>query len=165
MWSLSSEFALLICICIYIYIYIYTCGVFYVLISILTHSRSTECCQKRSKTYSDLLNICLARGQVCRGPVFYRCTTCLHLRRRPGRRSSLVWRLKKMLRSKSSYGKFSKFHVRFRGPDPSNLKFETVRTNKQHFLFLGFETLKLNICDLKLRKLAVMPIRFPVSWF
>ena len=48
-----------------------------------------------------------------------------------------------------TYGRFSKFHVCFCGLDPGNLKFETVRTNKQH-LFLGFETLNLKFCDLKL---------------
>ena len=34
------------------------------------------------------------------------------------------------------YGQFSKFHVCFCGLDPGNLKFETVRTNKQHICFL-----------------------------
>ena len=34
-----------------------------------------------------------------------------------------------------SYGQFSKFHVCFCGLDPGNLKFETVRTNKQHICF------------------------------
>ena len=48
-----------------------------------------------------------------------------------------------------TYGEFSKFHVCFCGLDPGNLKFETVRTHKQH-LFLGFETLNLKFCDLKL---------------
>ena len=34
-----------------------------------------------------------------------------------------------------SYGQFSKFHVCFCGPDPGNLKLETVRTHKQHICF------------------------------
>ena len=33
------------------------------------------------------------------------------------------------------YGQFSKFHVCFCGLDPGNLKFETVRTNRQHICF------------------------------
>ena len=33
------------------------------------------------------------------------------------------------------YGQFSKVHVCFCGLDPGNLKFETVRTNKQHICF------------------------------
>ena len=33
------------------------------------------------------------------------------------------------------YGQFSKFHVCFCGVDPGNLKFETVRTHKQHICF------------------------------
>ena len=33
------------------------------------------------------------------------------------------------------YGQFSEFHVCFCGLDPVNLKFETVRTNKQHICF------------------------------
>ena len=33
------------------------------------------------------------------------------------------------------YGQFSEFHVCFCGLDPGNLKFETVRTNKQHICF------------------------------
>ena len=33
------------------------------------------------------------------------------------------------------YGQFSKFHVCFCGLDPGNLKFETVRTHKQHICF------------------------------
>ena len=33
------------------------------------------------------------------------------------------------------YGQFSKFHVCFCGLDPGNLKFETVRTNKQRICF------------------------------
>ena len=33
------------------------------------------------------------------------------------------------------YGQFSNFHVCFCGLDPGNLKFETVRTNKQHLCF------------------------------
>ena len=33
------------------------------------------------------------------------------------------------------YGQFSKCHVRFCDLDPGNLKFETVRTNKQHICF------------------------------
>ena len=33
------------------------------------------------------------------------------------------------------YGQFSKCHVCFCGLDPGNLKFETVRTNKQHICF------------------------------
>ena len=52
------------------------------------------------------------------------------------------------------YGQFSEFHVCLCGLDPGNLKFDTVRTNKQHLL-LGFETLNLRLCDLKLRKLTV----------
>ena len=34
-----------------------------------------------------------------------------------------------------SYGQFSKCHVCFCGLDPGNLKFETVRTHKQHICF------------------------------
>ena len=34
-----------------------------------------------------------------------------------------------------TYGQFSKFHVCFCGLDSGNLKFETVRTNKQHICF------------------------------
>ena len=34
-----------------------------------------------------------------------------------------------------TYGQFSKFHACFCGLDPGNLKFETVRTNKQHMFF------------------------------
>ena len=33
------------------------------------------------------------------------------------------------------YGQFSEFHVCFCGLDPGNLKFETVRTNKQRICF------------------------------
>ena len=33
------------------------------------------------------------------------------------------------------YGQFSKLHVCFCGLDPGNLKFETVRTHKQHACF------------------------------
>ena len=33
------------------------------------------------------------------------------------------------------YGQFSTFHVCFCGRDSGNLKFETVRTNKQHICF------------------------------
>ena len=33
------------------------------------------------------------------------------------------------------YGQFSEFHVCFCGRDHGNLKFETVRTNKQHICF------------------------------
>ena len=33
---------------------------------------------------------------------------------------------------KYTYGQFSEFHVCFCGLDSGNLKFETVRTNKQH---------------------------------
>ena len=33
------------------------------------------------------------------------------------------------------YGQFSEFHVCFCGLDSDNLKFETVRTNKQHICF------------------------------
>ena len=36
---------------------------------------------------------------------------------------------------KCLYGQFSRFHVCFCGLDPGNLKFETVRTNKQHICF------------------------------
>ena len=32
-------------------------------------------------------------------------------------------------------GQFSEFHACFCGLDPGNLKFETVRTNKQHICF------------------------------
>ena len=35
----------------------------------------------------------------------------------------------------SNYGQFSKFYVCFCGLDPGNLKFETVRTPKQHICF------------------------------
>ena len=48
------------------------------------------------------------------------------------------------------YGQFSQFHVCVCGLDSGNLKFETARTNKQHILLLGFETLNLKFCDLKL---------------
>ena len=34
-----------------------------------------------------------------------------------------------------TYGQFSKFQVCFCGLDPGNLKFETVRTHKQHICF------------------------------
>ena len=33
------------------------------------------------------------------------------------------------------YGQFSKFQIVFCGLDPGNLKFETVRTNKQRICF------------------------------
>ena len=33
------------------------------------------------------------------------------------------------------YGQFSEFHACFCGLDSGNLKFETVRTNKQHICF------------------------------
>ena len=33
------------------------------------------------------------------------------------------------------YGQFSKLHVCFCGLDPGNLKFETVRTHRQHICF------------------------------
>ena len=33
------------------------------------------------------------------------------------------------------YGQFSKFQIFFCGLDPGNLKFETVRTNKQRICF------------------------------
>ena len=33
------------------------------------------------------------------------------------------------------YGQFSEFHVCFCGLDSGNLKFETVRTSKQHICF------------------------------
>ena len=33
------------------------------------------------------------------------------------------------------YGQFSKFHACFCGLDSGNLKFETVRTHKQHICF------------------------------
>ena len=33
------------------------------------------------------------------------------------------------------YGQFSSFQICFCGLDPGNLKFETVRTNKQHICF------------------------------
>ena len=35
----------------------------------------------------------------------------------------------------AEHGQFSTFHVCFCGLDPGNLKFETVRTNKQHICF------------------------------
>ena len=35
----------------------------------------------------------------------------------------------------NEYGQFSEFHVCFCGLDSGNLKFETVRTNKQHICF------------------------------
>ena len=35
----------------------------------------------------------------------------------------------------SCNGQFSEFHVCFCGLDPGNLKFETVRTHKQHICF------------------------------
>ena len=34
-----------------------------------------------------------------------------------------------------AYGQFSTFHACFCGLDPGNLKFETVRTHKQHICF------------------------------
>ena len=34
-----------------------------------------------------------------------------------------------------TYGKFSEFQICFCGLDPGNLKFETVRTHKQHMFF------------------------------
>ena len=37
--------------------------------------------------------------------------------------------------AQSAHGQFSKFHVCFCGLDPGNLKFETVRSNKQHICF------------------------------
>ena len=44
-------------------------------------------------------------------------------------------RLCQTLNSAPAYGQFSKFHVCFCGLDPGNLKFETVRTNKQPIYF------------------------------
>ena len=35
----------------------------------------------------------------------------------------------------TAYGQFSEFQICFCGPDPANLKFETVRTHKQHICF------------------------------
>ena len=35
----------------------------------------------------------------------------------------------------NDYGQFSEFHACFCGLDPGNLKFETVRTHKQHICF------------------------------
>ena len=39
------------------------------------------------------------------------------------------------LTARAVYGQFSKCHVCFCGLDPGNLKFWTVRTNKQHICF------------------------------
>ena len=36
---------------------------------------------------------------------------------------------------KAPYGQFSEFQICFCGLDSGNLKFETVRTNKQHICF------------------------------
>ena len=49
---------------------------------------------------------------------------------RPGRR-----RETSCLGTARGYGQFSKLHVCFCGLDPGNLKFETVRTHKQHICF------------------------------
>ena len=38
-------------------------------------------------------------------------------------------------RQPNSYGQFSEFHVCVCGLDSGKLKFETVRTNKQHICF------------------------------
>ena len=38
-------------------------------------------------------------------------------------------------RAPRSFGQLSKFHACLRGLDPGNLKFETVRTNKQRICF------------------------------
>ena len=38
-------------------------------------------------------------------------------------------------KAKKTYGKFSTLQICFCGLDPGNLKFETVRTNKQHICF------------------------------
>ena len=38
-------------------------------------------------------------------------------------------------RRSPNYGQFSKFQTCFCGLDPGNLKFETVRTNKQRICF------------------------------
>ena len=42
---------------------------------------------------------------------------------------------KTSFRSVNPYGQFSKCHVCFCDLDPGNLKFETVRTHKQHIYF------------------------------
>ena len=39
------------------------------------------------------------------------------------------------LAGRMPYGQFSKYHVCFCGLDSGNLKFETVRTHKQHIRF------------------------------
>ena len=41
----------------------------------------------------------------------------------------------RFVRTLDGHGQFSKFHVCFCGLDPGNLKFGTVRTNKQHICF------------------------------
>ena len=53
----------------------------------------------------------------------------------PPLQSIQVWARHRQTSRIKYYGEFSKFHVYFCGLDPGNLKFETVRTNKQHICF------------------------------
>ena len=43
--------------------------------------------------------------------------------------------LETSVRERNVYGQFSEFQICFCGPDPGNLKFETVRTHKQRICF------------------------------
>ena len=47
----------------------------------------------------------------------------------------MMYDTNKNKRQPNSYGQFSKCYVCFCGLDPGNLKFDTVRTNKQHICF------------------------------
>ena len=60
----------------------------------------------------------------------YVCSYCTHLIFKHVLQTGLGMGMG--MNATAQYGQFSNFHACFRGLDSGNLKFETVRTNKQH---------------------------------
>ena len=58
-----------------------------------------------------------------------------HKHRYAGHSATQPCRTRQHVHDMQAYGQFSKFHVYLCGLDSGNLKFETVRTNKQHICF------------------------------
>ena len=91
---------------IYIYMYIHVCNMIQCII-----------------IYHVILDI--LHYSIIRGIVHVLERTCIDT----GNRSGSV------LDESIEYGQFSEFHVCFCGLDPGNLKFETIRTNRQRICF------------------------------
>ena len=124
----------IVCVCVYIYIYTYT-----ILYSITRPSRSPRMGSWGSRhppRQASLLYIYIYISyKYIYIYIYMYVYVCMYVYIHTYIYIYIYTHTYTYICSRLWYGQFSKFKICFCGLDPGNLKFETVRTHKQHICF------------------------------